>query len=347
VPWRTEEGSCEIKLHRSLVRTSVPVPDSGIDDDVIDDRGNRGAGTGPGVGIDGDGKDMDRDDHCRWSQHLDRLQRRWRHRGTAPRAVRSVPGLLPGAGVHGRGGDLWWYRITSSPWNNNYYASADSFFNGGDGGSPLPDPIVDPKVRECAQQPERETTGSSANTWSDFKDAGGTAGEQIADNQTVAVTCRTIGFIVSDGNRWWYRIASSPWDDEYYASADAFYNNGQTSGSLIGTPFYDPKIKVCRGTTGPYPETTGGTANTWTDYKDAGGTAGKQIADHQTVDVTCRVKGFKVADGNKWWYEIASSPWDDDYYVSADAFYNNGDITGSLIGTPFYDPAVPVCSSSS
>jgi hypothetical protein len=245
------------------------------------------------------------------------------------------------------GGDLWWYRIASSPRNNNYYASADSFFNGGDGGSPLPDPIVDPKVRECAQQPERETTGSSANTWSDFKDAGGTAGEQIADNQTVAVTCRTIGFIVSDGNRWWYRIASSPWDDEYYASADAFYNNGQTSGSLIGTPFYDPKIKVCRGTTGPYPETTGGTANTWTDYKDAGGIAGKQIADHQTVDVTCRVKGFKVADGNKWWYEIASSPWDDDYYVPADAFYNNGDITGSLIGTPFYDPAVPVCSSSS
>jgi hypothetical protein len=61
----------------------------------------------------------------------------------------------------------------------------------------------------------------------------------------VQITCRVSGFTVSDGNTWWYEIASSPWNNSYYGSADAFYNNGQTSGSLHGTPFYDPSVPVC------------------------------------------------------------------------------------------------------
>jgi hypothetical protein len=61
----------------------------------------------------------------------------------------------------------------------------------------------------------------------------------------VQITCRIIGFTVSDGNDWWYEIASSPWSNNYWASADAFYNNGETSGSLHGTPFYDPNVPVC------------------------------------------------------------------------------------------------------
>jgi hypothetical protein len=51
----------------------------------------------------------------------------------------------------------------------------------------------------------------------------------------VQVACRVTGFRVSDGDTWWYRVASPGWDNTYYASADAFYNNGQTSGSLHGT----------------------------------------------------------------------------------------------------------------
>lgn len=46
-------------------------------------------------------------------------------------------------------------------------------------------------------------------------------------------------------NTWWYRIASSPWNSSYYVSADAFYNNGRTSGSLSGTPFVDPAVRGC------------------------------------------------------------------------------------------------------
>jgi surface antigen len=90
-------------------------------------------------------------------------------------------------------------------------------------------------------------------------------------------------------------------------------------------------------------ETTGGVAHTWTNYMNAGGTQGPSIASNQTVQVACKLTGFRVADGNTWWYRIASAPWNSSYYVSADAFYNNGQMSGSLIGTPFVDPAVANC----
>lgn len=92
-----------------------------------------------------------------------------------------------------------------------------------------------------------------------------------------------------------------------------------------------------------YRETTGGETNTWSDPSDAGGNEGPQIPANTTVQVVCRLQGLQVQDGNPWWYEIASSPWDGGYYASADAFYNNGSRSGSLARTPFYDPAVPVC----
>ena len=92
-----------------------------------------------------------------------------------------------------------------------------------------------------------------------------------------------------------------------------------------------------------YGETTGGAANTWTNYTNAGGAQGQTIPAYTTVQISCAIEGFRVADGNVWWYRIASSPWSNSYYVSADAFYNNGASSGSLLGTPFVDPAVPHC----
>ena len=70
---------------------------------------------------------------------------------------------------------------------------------------------------------------------------------------------------------------------------------------------------------------------------------GPSTAAYTTVQVACKVPGFKVADGNTWWYRIASSPWNGTFYASADAFYNDGRTSGSLSGTPFYDPRVPNC----
>lgn len=97
----------------------------------------------------------------------------------------------------------------------------------------------------------------------------------------------------------------------------------------------------------PYAETVGVDAHTWTDFTNAGGTQGPTIAKGQTLQVRCRATGFKVADGNVWWYQIASAPWNNNYYASADAFYNNGAKSGGLRGTPFLDPNVPVCDAGS
>ena len=207
-----------------------------------------------------------------------------------------------------------------------------------------------------------ETSGGGAHTWSNYTTANGNQGGSVTSGETVGVACKVTGFRVADGNAWWYRIASSPWDGNYYVSADAFYNNGQTSGSLSNTPFVDNKVPDCTGTpttspspspaptTSPspspaptYSETVGGVAHTWTNYSNAGGSEGPSIASDQTVQIACKVTGFRVADGDTWWYRIASSPWDSNYYVSADAFYNNGQTSGSLSNTPFVDNNVPNC----
>jgi hypothetical protein len=93
-------------------------------------------------------------------------------------------------------------------------------------------------------------------------------------------------------------------------------------------------------------ETVGGHTHTWTNYTNAGGTEGQLIPRYTTVQISCALNGFRVANGNTWWYRIASSPWDNNFYASADAFYNNGKTSGSLVGTPWVDPAVPICGAA-
>lgn len=93
-----------------------------------------------------------------------------------------------------------------------------------------------------------------------------------------------------------------------------------------------------------YTETSGSVVHTWTNYTNAGGYEGPEMPSNDTVQIACKLEGFRVADGNTWWYLIASSPWNDAYYGSADAFYNEpGRTSGSLLGTPFVDPSVPNC----
>jgi hypothetical protein len=92
-----------------------------------------------------------------------------------------------------------------------------------------------------------ETVGpdSGSGTFTDYTHANGNLGQRIASYQTIRVSCRLTGFTTADGNPWWYRVASSPWNNAYYAPADNFYNNGATSGSLIGTPFVDTNVPLC------------------------------------------------------------------------------------------------------
>jgi hypothetical protein len=110
---------------------------------------------------------------------------------------------------------------------------------------------------------------------------------------------------------------------------------GATTG---GTP-----APAAPPTTARVPEYAGGVAHTWADYQDAGGQQGPSIPPGESVFMACKIQGFTVTDGNTWWYRIQSPPWSSAFYVSADAFYNNGRTAGSLTGTPFVDPSVPDC----
>jgi len=83
------------------------------------------------------------------------------------------------------------------------------------------------------------------DTWTNYTNAGGTEGPSIPSGETVQIACKIVGFAVADGNTWWYRIASGPWNEAFYASADAFYNDGRTSGSLVNTPFVDGAVPNC------------------------------------------------------------------------------------------------------
>lgn len=106
-------------------------------------------------------------------------------------------------------------------------------------------PVTSPPATSPPSTTYAETVGGPSHTWSDYEDAGGTEGPEIATNQTVQIACKLQGFRVADGNTWWYRIAENPWSTRFYVSADAFYNNGETSGPLTGTPFVDPNVRTC------------------------------------------------------------------------------------------------------
>jgi hypothetical protein len=93
-----------------------------------------------------------------------------------------------------------------------------------------------------------------------------------------------------------------------------------------------------------YAETTGGVANTTNDYfQPADGVYGQLIDAARTVRISCRVQGYRVPDGNIWWYRIASPPWDNNFYTSADAFWNNGQTSGNFHGSALVDFKVPIC----
>ena len=130
---------------------------------------------------------------------------------------------------------------------------------------------------------------------------------------------------------------SSDGPDHWVTTSNGVTSNRVTWGGGGAAP---PPVQAPAGTRA---ETVGSNANTWTNHRSAGGNQGATIPRGTTVEISCRLEGFKVENGNTWWYRIASTPWNNGYYVSADAFYNNGATSGDLRGTPWVDEAVPVC----
>jgi hypothetical protein len=102
---------------------------------------------------------------------------------------------------------------------------------------------------EARNRTYSETPGpDGAPTFTDYEDEGG-KGPQVPEHETVQVQCRVEGLEPADHgipDDWYYRVASAPWDDVYYAYAEPFYNEpGVTSGSLIGTPPVETQVPVC------------------------------------------------------------------------------------------------------
>lgn len=172
----------------------------------------------------------------------------------------------------------------------------------------------------------------------------------FAANASVPVTCFDS---VSPGG---FRTFTMTTDGSGSAATSARCYSGDGPGHWVVAGGVQSNTVSWGGSVAPPPTTSrpppgeqtwteyvGGSTHTWTDYGTAGGGEGTTIAAYTPVQVACAVEGFRVADGDTWWYRIASDPWNDQYFASADAFYNNGQTSGSLHGTPFVDPAVPHC----
>ncbi|HEX5989100.1 MAG TPA: cutinase family protein [Solirubrobacterales bacterium] len=112
----------------------------------------------------------------------------------------------------------------------------------------LPSPGAQPPPPSPPPPPttywEQETPNHPVNTFTNYHNASG-MGPPIAAGQWVEVSCRvydpTIASVNPDG--YWYRIASSPWNNAYYAPANTFMN-----GDPYGGPYThntDFAVPVC------------------------------------------------------------------------------------------------------
>jgi hypothetical protein len=176
------------------------------------------------------------------------------HPAAPPRSGRAPDGheytnLIHTSRVRSDGSISWTWPCQGDP-KGNYTTEAVDDASGASTGRvtftigvqapPTPPPPPAPSTTHA------ETTGGVTNkTFTNYTSAGGDQGVGIPPYSALQIACKVTGFQVSDGNTWWYRIASSPWNSAYYATADAFYNNGQTSGSLHGTPFVDDNVPNC------------------------------------------------------------------------------------------------------
>jgi hypothetical protein len=187
-------------------------------------------------------------------------------------------------------------------------------------------------------------------------DTSRTPGIGVYKNEQVQLLCYAFGDAVGPyEDRLWYDVrdvtrpisngaSNVGWLNAHYINDDMASNQVDTGvPACSGYSQPEPAPSPSPAPAPTYAETTGGVVHTWTNYTNAGGNQGPSITSNATVQIACKVTGFAVADGNTWWYRIASAPWSGVYYASADAFYNNGQISGSLLGTPYVDPAVPNC----
>ena len=89
---------------------------------------------------------------------------------------------------------------------------------------------------------ERPEEAGKIETFKNYEDVG-EAGPDIGSGETVEVTCKVFAPAVewSEPEGYWYRIHSSPWNDEYYAAANEFQNTTGGDGAIPS----DPNVPNC------------------------------------------------------------------------------------------------------
>ncbi len=97
--------------------------------------------------------------------------------------------------------------------------------------NPAPPPSTPPPTPSPQTWSEQETPNHPVNTFTNYHNASG-MGPAIAAGQWVQVSCKvydpTIVSVNPDG--YWYRIASSPWNNAYYSPANTFMNGDPYGG---------------------------------------------------------------------------------------------------------------------
>jgi hypothetical protein len=144
----------------------------------------------------------------------------------------NVPGTLDGmweqaAWVSGQG--------SGSGWINEHFIDDGAAINQPSPGtapcatpSPPPPPPPPPPPHTWAEQ---ETPNHPVNTFTNYHNASG-MGPAIAAGQWVQVTCKVYDPFIASVNPdgYWYRIASSPWNNAYYSPANTFMNGDPYGG---------------------------------------------------------------------------------------------------------------------
>jgi hypothetical protein len=74
-------------------------------------------------------------------------------------------------------------------------------------------------------------------------------------------------------------------------------STGGTTSTTAAAPT-TTTVVVTPPSSAPVPETVGGDTGTYADFENAGGTTGPTIPGGTTVDVACRVQGWKAPDGD-------------------------------------------------
>ena len=91
---------------------------------------------------------------------------------------------------------------------------------------------------------EQMWSSSGANTFANYHNASG-MGPHIASQAWVQVTCKVYDPTIQSASPggYWYRIHSGPWNDQYYAVANTFWNGDPPGGPY--THSFDAAVPDC------------------------------------------------------------------------------------------------------